>query len=844
MPRLVQGSVLQSRYTVGADRAQEYSFQFTTAEGADVLVTIDGAPLSFRQFSVSPGRFSGGLVTLAEPPPAGATLVIERQTIAARRTGFGDVGFAPAVAVEAAVSNLLRMIEELTYDYERSAQAPGHGLSSIRIDGNQLVFVRDDGAELPVTVPAPGGGVLFTADLQARYGAAATYLDERLKGVALAESYEAIADRNRFSDFQRAKLASVEADAEKNRPELTPAQVAALYEAYSDRAAFTIALRDQLGRLVEREGVTQQDVDTTVTLLAGAAGAQLRHALLALVMQETVLETVMVPGARGSSNRSGNILVAGSIVGWRVDNNDPIVLEADRILALSPTDEGSPLAASGIRLGITLNGITSGVVLTVGRTADNVALIEFDAEADYEVQPTVITGRAAVPSVSIDARMKSWAQIASTERLPFSVLPIQLADAQTSAQVITRINARLAELNLAGITWGTLSGSPAWVGTFDGSYPSLTDQPDIPTDADVDTRAKAQADAEIASKVESFALNAATLGNQQQRLAAILGEYTPDGGWLNLAGLKGGITVRTTPVNSASDFPAAVPGTIDFAIVRTAFGTYALNDFLVRTGTTWTDTGLSVATDRDTNLSWSATATQAFVGSSTGTDVELELATALLTGMMSAADKGKLNGIADGAQVNVPQEKSSWTETDSTDPKYIDDKPDLVEGAYRFVEAAAGEHNPGLATIPFTLEQGRANRIVHVGGLFTFGTEASRAFMGLPDLGNATWWMVYNTSNRVLVLTAPGGNVASVVSVGIGQVKMVARAGTELVQFFRWPVRWPQVEGKPVEFPPEAHRHPWEQIDGRPDLAQYARLAGPTFTGNVTVPSPPRPQGV
>ena len=842
MPRLVQGSVLQSRYTVGADRAQEYSFQFTTAEGADVLVTIDGAPLSFRQFSVSPGRFSGGLVTVAEPPPAGATLVIERQTIAARRTGFGDVGFAPAVAVEAAVSNLLRMIEELTYDYERSAQAPGHGLSSIRIDGNQLVFVRDDGAELPVTVPAPGGGVLFTADLQARYGAAATYLDERLKGVALAESYEAIADRNRFSDFQRAKLASVEADAEKNRPELTPAQVAALYEAYSDRAAFTIALRDQLGRLVEQEGVTQQDVDTTVTLLAGAAGAQLRHALLALVMQETVLETVMVPGARGSSNRSGTVLEAGSIVGWRVDNNDPIVLEADRILALAPTDEGNPLAAAGIRIGITLNGLSSGVVLTVGRTPDNVALIEFDTEADYEVQPTLITGRAAVPSVAIDARMKSWAQIASTERLPFSVLPIQLADAQTSAQVITTINQRLAELNLAGITWGTLSGRPGWVSSFDGSYPSLTGQPDIPTDADVDTRAKAQADAEIASKVESFALNATTLGTQQQRLAAILGEYTPDGGWLNLAGLKGGLTIRTTDVRSASDFPAAVVGTLDFAIVKTAFGTYALNAFLVRTGSTWTDTGLSVATDRDTNLDFSRRLINEIrLRCSTGTGVTFPAATALLAGLMAGTDKARLDAITDALYRNVPQEKSSWTETDSTDPKYIDDKPDLVGAAYRFLEVAPGQHNPGTALIPFTVAQARSSRIIHVGGAFTFGTDASFAFMGIPDVGEATWFVVYNTTNRRIILTAPDGNVASTITVQVGQARLVARAGRELVSFFRWPVNWSQIAGRPGSFPPSGHRHPWGQIDGRPNLALYARLASPAFTGNPTAPTPARP---
>lgn len=60
------------------------------------------------------------------------------------------------------------------------------------------------------------------------------------------------------------------------------------------------------------------------------------------------------------------------------------------------------------------------------------------------------------------------------------------------------------------------------------------------------------------------------------------------------------------------------------------------------------------------------------VTSSSGTNVNLPVATPLLAGVMSGADKAKLDGIAAGAEANV---QSDWNETDNTSDSYILNKP-------------------------------------------------------------------------------------------------------------------------------------------------------------------------
>ena len=53
-------------------------------------------------------------------------------------------------------------------------------------------------------------------------------------------------------------------------------------------------------------------------------------------------------------------------------------------------------------------------------------------------------------------------------------------------------------------------------------------------------------------------------------------------------------------------------------------------------------------------------------------------ATSTAGGLMSSADKSKLDGIESGAQVNV---QTDWNETDTTSPAYLKNKPDIPEGS-------------------------------------------------------------------------------------------------------------------------------------------------------------------
>ena len=56
------------------------------------------------------------------------------------------------------------------------------------------------------------------------------------------------------------------------------------------------------------------------------------------------------------------------------------------------------------------------------------------------------------------------------------------------------------------------------------------------------------------------------------------------------------------------------------------------------------------------------------------TDTTYNDATTEISGLMSASDKTKLNGIANGAEVNV---QSNWNESDANSDSYIQNKPDI-----------------------------------------------------------------------------------------------------------------------------------------------------------------------
>lgn len=79
----------------------------------------------------------------------------------------------------------------------------------------------------------------------------------------------------------------------------------------------------------------------------------------------------------------------------------------------------------------------------------------------------------------------------------------------------------------------------------------------------------------------------------------------------------------------------------------------------------------------ETNLGLTQTATDVTVTSDTGTDAIIPTADATNAGVMTAADKSKLDGIAAGAEVNV---QADWSVTDTTSDAYIANKPtDLTD---------------------------------------------------------------------------------------------------------------------------------------------------------------------
>lgn len=76
-----------------------------------------------------------------------------------------------------------------------------------------------------------------------------------------------------------------------------------------------------------------------------------------------------------------------------------------------------------------------------------------------------------------------------------------------------------------------------------------------------------------------------------------------------------------------------------------------------------------------TDLTNTPTSTLVAVNSSTGADTNLPAATSSLAGVMTAADKFKLDGIAAGAEVNV---QANWTETNTASDAFILNKPAVV----------------------------------------------------------------------------------------------------------------------------------------------------------------------
>lgn len=154
--------------------------------------------------------------------------------------------------------------------------------------------------------------------------------------------------------------------------------------------------------------------------------------------------------------------------------------------------------------------------------------------------------------------------------------------------------------------------------------------------------------------------------------------------WTTLAG-SGTVTSVATGTG-LSGGPITTSGTISLADTAVTPGTYPLAT--VQVDAQGRITSASAGSAPGTDLTYDA-ATR-LLSSSTGADVTLPLASATDAGLQSAADKTKLDGIAAGAQVNVPTDLSytastrlleSSTGADVTLPLFTSTNAGLVGGS-------------------------------------------------------------------------------------------------------------------------------------------------------------------
>jgi hypothetical protein len=73
------------------------------------------------------------------------------------------------------------------------------------------------------------------------------------------------------------------------------------------------------------------------------------------------------------------------------------------------------------------------------------------------------------------------------------------------------------------------------------------------------------------------------------------------------------------------------------------------------------------------------------------TDTKYSNATTSTSGLMSATDKVKLNGIATGAEVNV---QADWNETNTSSDSYIKNKPNIPSGVVVDTSLSTTSTNP------------------------------------------------------------------------------------------------------------------------------------------------------
>ena len=126
------------------------------------------------------------------------------------------------------------------------------------------------------------------------------------------------------------------------------------------------------------------------------------------------------------------------------------------------------------------------------------------------------------------------------------------------------------------------------------------------------------------------------------------------------------------------------------------------------------------------------------------------VATTNTNGLMSSADKGKLDGVASGAEVNV---QANWDETGTASDAYIQNKPTIPDLPSKPANPSAQtDYNLRLTT------SGSASWVADTGG----GGGGSTTFAGLTDtpasLGTAGQYLRVNSAGNALeFVAAPSG---------------------------------------------------------------------------------------
>ena len=465
-----------------------YAFGFDVLPGSRLVVTVDGVDLSDTLWRQE-GRtvVIDGSVTLrgGSTTQAGSTITIARDTPIRRLTDFGTEAYARGPAVEVGFDRLVALVEEIAAELDRVADAAGvtarpEVLTDVRIDpqANRILFQRG-GTEVAVDLPDPirVGGLPFSQRDKVRYDAAAGRVERDLTGAALGDTYEAIPDRNRFSNALLAKLNGIRGWALQARPPLpTAGEVKALYETpANDRVGFTRDLERQLGEIIAQVGtsnlsdlMTESEATTLIQDTVGQSQALFAQAVVTGFFVERAGPATRTGQSyvQGIAQGGWNVpLVTGETIGLTVSDTtdprpyDPVVVPAARITAVA---EAGQAIIGGTRVRLARNGRPGDAMryLLLARNAADALVVAFDHAGIYTVEAHIYETPTGTLTSTIDARIKTWARNANpTTGVPVDQLPdpfpAKWGKTHTDAQVDTRADARIT----AGVKPFALSGN-------------------------------------------------------------------------------------------------------------------------------------------------------------------------------------------------------------------------------------------------------------------------------------------------------------------------------------------------------------------------------------------------